>query len=174
MASNTYTLISSNVLASSAATVTFSSIPATYTDLVLRISARSDRTVSVTQPIRLSVNGTGGTSYSWTELTGNGTAALSARVASTSYIEQAYATAGGATTNTFGSAEIYIPSYLASQNKPISGFSNSENNAADASISTVAGLFSSTAAITSIALAQSSTFQWITGSSFYLYGIKNS
>ena len=171
---NTYTLIESQVLGSSAASVTFSAIPATYTDLVLRISARSDRTVSVTQPIRLSVNGTGGTSYSWTELTGDGSAAASARVASTSYTEQAYATAGGATANTYGSAEIYIPSYLASQNKPISGFSNSENNATDASISAVAGLFSSTAAITSITLAQSSTFLWLADSSFYLYGIKNS
>ena len=42
MAANTYTLISSNVLGSSAASVTFSSIPATYTDLVLRVSARTD------------------------------------------------------------------------------------------------------------------------------------
>ena len=171
---NTYTLIESQVLGSSAASVTFSAIPATYTDLVLRISARSDRTVSVTQPIRLSVNGTGGTSYSWTELTGDGSAAASARVASTSYTEQAYATAGGATANTYGSAEIYIPSYLASQNKPIGGFSNSENNATAAGILAVAGLFSSSAAITSITLAQSSTFLWLADSSFYLYGIKNS
>ena len=39
----TYTLISSNVLSSSAASVTFSSIASTYTDLVLRVSARDDR-----------------------------------------------------------------------------------------------------------------------------------
>ena len=38
----TYTLIASNTLSSAAASVTFSAIPATYTDLVLRYSARSD------------------------------------------------------------------------------------------------------------------------------------
>ena len=54
MAANTYTLISSNVLASSAATVTFSSIPATYTDLVLRVSARNNDGVPFTY-----VGGTG-------------------------------------------------------------------------------------------------------------------
>ena len=41
---STYTLISSNVLASSAASVTFSAIPSTYTDLVVRASIRSDAT----------------------------------------------------------------------------------------------------------------------------------
>ena len=35
-------LISSQTLGSSAASVTFSSIPATYTDLVLKVSVRSD------------------------------------------------------------------------------------------------------------------------------------
>jgi hypothetical protein len=141
---NTYTLIESQVLGSAAASVTFSAIPATYTDLVLRISARSDRTVSVTQPIRLECQ------WNWRHFIFvdriNWKTALPLHhpeLASTSYIEQAYATAGGATANTYGSAEIYIPSYLASQNKPISGFSNSENNATDASISAVAGLFSS-------------------------------
>lgn len=169
----TYTLIESQVLGSSAASVTFSAIPATYTDLVLKVSARSSRTVSVTQPIRLSFNGVGGTSYSWTELVGTGSSVSSWSASSTSYIEQAFATAGGATANTFGSAEIYIPSYTASQSKPISGFSNSENNATEALISTVAGLFSSSAAITSITLAQSSTFLWLADSSFNLYGISN-
>jgi hypothetical protein len=41
---NTYTLIESQVLGSSAASVTFSAIPATYTDLVLKFSSRNDDT----------------------------------------------------------------------------------------------------------------------------------
>jgi len=52
----TYTLISSNVLTSSAASVTFSSIPATYTDLVVRLSARATTTAS---NIWVTFNGTG-------------------------------------------------------------------------------------------------------------------
>jgi hypothetical protein len=42
------------------------------------------------------------------------------------------------TANTLSNAEIYIPSYLVSQNKPISGFSNSEDNATTACILAVA------------------------------------
>jgi hypothetical protein len=38
---NTYTLIASNTLGASAASVTFSAIPSTYTDLVVRYSAAS-------------------------------------------------------------------------------------------------------------------------------------
>jgi hypothetical protein len=79
------------------------------------------------------------------------------------------------TANTFSNSEIYIPSYTISQNKPISGFFVTENNstAADAaSINTAAQLWRNTAAITSITFTAGSNF--VSGSSFYLYGIKNS
>jgi hypothetical protein len=77
--------------------------------------------------------------------------------------------------NTFGSAEIYIPSYTASQNKPLSTFGVVENNSAaggDTEIDAWANLYRDTAAISSIAINARATFA--AGSSFYLYGIKNS
>ena len=75
----TYTLISSNVLTSSQASVTFSAIPATYTDLVLRISAQADGASNAFDNITLTFNGTGTTNHSSTRLTGNGSVEASNR-----------------------------------------------------------------------------------------------
>ena len=70
---NTYTLISSNVLSSSAASVTFSAIPATYTDLVVKTSVRETNNSGV---MLCKINGTT-TGYTGKELTGSGLAAAS-------------------------------------------------------------------------------------------------
>ena len=151
---STYTLISSQVLASTTASVTFSSIPATYTDLVLRVSAR-DNDTGAFQQLRITFNGDTATNTSLRFVTS--------------------VDGSTATSNTFGNAEIYIPSYLASQNKPISNFAVQENNNATAYINITAGLFSDTTAISSISLTPLfATVGWVSGSSFYLYGIKSS
>ncbi len=168
---NTYTLISSNTLTSSAASVTFSSIPATYTDLVLRISARSAEVATITS-IELEFNATA-SGYSFTRLRGNGSAASSSRASSQTQLTVGTIPAASATSNTFGSIEVYLPSYTASQNKPISGFNVGENNATAADIYTHAGLWSNTATISSIILDLGGQ-NFVSGSSFYLYGIKNS
>jgi len=171
---STYTLISSNVLSSSAASVTFSSIPATFTDLVLRISSRSDNTIAAST-IRLRFNGSSSASYSETLLSGSGSAAVSARSSSATYMFNAgyfVDDANGATANTFGTTEIYIPSYTVAQNKPLSGITAQEDNATAARITAEAGLWSNTAAITSIEIF--SNYNFLSTSSFYLYGIKNS
>jgi hypothetical protein len=165
----TYTLIDSEVLASSQASVTFSSIPATYTDLVLRISARGGGT----NTINLTFNGVTTSTYSVTRLTGNGSSAASAAGSSLTAISVRGTTNNNAyTSSTFSNAEIYIPSYTASQNKPVSSFGVNENNATSSFLSVDAGLSSNTAAITSITLTTGDT-TFDTDSSFYLYGISN-
>jgi len=164
----TYTLISSNVLTSSAASITFSAIPATYTDLVLRASMRTSTGTIVTQP-DLTFNGVGGTSYSRTYLQGNGTAASSGRSSSTNSVVPYIMNGNTSTASTFSNAEIYIPNYTAAINKQISIFGVVENNGTAGMVDTEAGLFSNTAAITSITL----TASFVSGCSFYLYGISN-
>ena len=173
----TYTLISSNVLASSAASVTFSAIPATYTDLVVKVSARGDNATLATLYYTY-FNGSRVASYSDTLLTGNGATVTSTRDSSAGEIAipgNDYATNAA---NTFNNGEIYIPSYIVSQYKPISGFSMAEDNAATIRSSpsyasgVVAGLWQNTSAITSISFIPN-TGNFVTGSSFYLYGISN-
>ena len=165
----TYTLISSNVLTSSAASVTFSSIPATYTDLVVRASIRSDRS-AVEDWLFIKFNGLT-TNRSYTRLTGSGSAAASGR--STTGIVLGEINAATATANTFSNQEIYIPSYTASQNKPMSGIGMQEDNAAAAYMMASAGLWSNTSAITEINLYPETGPNFVSGSSFYLYGISN-
>jgi hypothetical protein len=169
---NTYILISSNVLSTTAASVTFSAIPSTYTDLVLRYSARNDDTTTI---LGVRFNGDTATNYSTTILRGNGSSAssLSYNTTRTQLFEQDGVEPSTMTANTFVNAEIYIPSYLASQNKPSSNFTVTEDNSTTSFISAIANLWRNTAAITSINL-YSNGGNLVAGSSFYLYGIKNS
>jgi hypothetical protein len=173
----TYTLISSNVLTSSAASVTFSAIPATYTDLVVKYSGRTDAAATY-DFLQLRINGLSTTIYSDTVLYGNGGGGATLSTRGTS-VAQFYAPRFGldgntATASTFSNGEIYIPSYTVSQNKPLSAFSVMENNAADPGYASVAaGLIRETGAVTSIVLNMLTGTNFLTGSSFYLYGISN-
>lgn len=166
----TYTLINSNVLSSSAASITFSSIPATYTDLELRISARGTSSALI-RNTRFTVNGTNTGSY--TLLQGTNGAAASSRASAEAFLQSGITGAATATADTFSSHSIYIPNYAGSTNKPFSVFSAMENNSAtDFYLEAYAGLQSQTTAITSITFAISAN-NYAIGSSFYLYGISN-
>jgi hypothetical protein len=167
----TYTLISSNVLTSSAASVTFSSIPATYTDLVLRASIRTD--AAGTNYVLSRFNSDTAGNYSYTHLGGTGSAANSFSGINATFNYYYNTSTAADTSNTFSSLEIYVPSYLASQNKPSSGFQTSENNATAAYIGAEANLWRSTSAITTILLSPSASANFVSGSSFYLYGISS-
>jgi hypothetical protein len=173
---STYTLIKGETLASSAASYSFTAIPSTFTDLVLRVSARDTNTGAIIAGTTFTFNGSSGSLYSITKLIGDGTAASSSRRSNITSDEFYYpGSNAGMTANTFGSVEIYIPSYTASQNKPFSTFGVTENNSTtggDTEIDAWANLYRDTAAISSIAINAYVTFA--AGSSFYLYGIKNS
>jgi hypothetical protein len=163
-------LISSQTLGTTAASVTFSSIPSSYRDLVLRYSIRSNGT----EISNIRINGSTSAIYSRTRLQGNGSAASSNRDSSQTSINLNNSTTydGGFTSNVFSSGEIYIPSYGVSQSKPISISNVEENNDTYATTQAFAGLFSDTTAITSLTLQNGlSTDLFVAGSSFYLYGL---
>ena len=171
----TYTLIEAQTLSSSAASVTFSSIPADYTDLVLRISARSD-IAGLVNTFKLTYNSIAGTNYSYFLLYANANPPVSVQDTGQSTLRHGYYNGDTTTADTFGNAEIYIPNYAGSTSKPSSSFSVNENNqtgAGDWYLSTYAGLSASTAAITGITIASVDAANYKIGSSFYLYGISN-
>jgi hypothetical protein len=174
MASSRF-LISSQTLASSAASVTFSAIPATYTDLVLRYSARGTN-ASAANNLRLQFNSDTSTNYSETFVRGNGSTAASSRSTSAvEFVEGLIISGDSATANTYSNNEIYIPSYTVSQNKPLSMQAIQEDNSTTGRFYASAGLWRNTAAITSFLIYLSGGSGDIkAGSSFYLYGIKNS
>jgi hypothetical protein len=170
----TYTLISSNVLTTATASVTFSAIPATYTDLVLRTSTRGSQSNANTN-MYIQFNGNTSAIYSWTYLDATGTSASSAGLSGDTQLRANKTTADNATANTFSSYELYIPSYTVSQNKPMSGINAQENNTTvngDWYIDARANLYNSTTAISSVTFSLASG-NFMSGSSFYLYGISN-
>jgi hypothetical protein len=171
----TYTLISSNVLASSAASVTFTSIPATYTDLVLKWSTRDDSTNYALSAFLVTFNNDTTTLYSATEIYAGDSSPASGRTSTAGNIGL-NGQGGSMDANCFSSGEMYLPSYLASQNKPSSFYYVNENNSTTAYrwlVDATAALYRSTTAISSIELKPPATKNFVSGSSFYLYGISN-
>jgi hypothetical protein len=164
----TYEPIATTTLGSAAAGVTFSSIPSTYTDLRLIITATN---VSVNDDIQFQFNSDTGTNYSWTRLSGNGTSAASSRTTSAT---QLYATDGGNLSTTIpGLAIIDIFSYAGSTNKTclINGsFDQNGSGWVERNV----GLWRSTAAINTIYIFSGGIAgaYFATGSRFTLYGIK--
>jgi hypothetical protein len=165
---NTYQLISSNTVGSGgAASVTFSSIPGTYTDLLLKASARCT-SVSVGEVIYLSFNSST-TTFSSRYLQGDGASASSSTLARFGGNQ----TGANATASTFGNTDLYIPNYTSANNKSYTVDTVTENNATTAYATLIAGLWSTTSAITQIDLTPGAG-SFVQYSSFYLYGIKNS
>ncbi len=166
-------LIASNTLTGTAASVTFSSIPATYTDLVLKVSIRSDR-ASAYDDIKIVLNNSTTAVYSETRLQGNGSVAASVTSSGNGAWEMQPSVGNNATSNTFSNNEYYFPNYLASANKPVGGFGTGENNATGSYIMATAHLWRNTSAINRIDLSSTNGANFVSGSTFWLYGLKNS
>jgi hypothetical protein len=158
-------LIETKTLTVAAASIEFTSIPQTFTDLVLVVSARSSRAASVDNMNFQFNNVT--TGYTSRRLYGSGSSATSGTDTSI-YFD---APAASATANTFGSAFIYIPNYTGSTNKSVSNDNVTENNATLAYQTIMAGLWSNTAAITSIKLLSLTSSNYTIGSTASLYGV---
>ena len=151
--------------AAGASSVTFSGIPQTgYTDLVVKASARTD--AAGFRDLYISFNGST-SSFTNKTLGGSGTAAYSNSNA------RYLGTIGGTnvTANTFISTETYIPNYTSSDYKSFSTDTVGETNATTVYAELMAGLWSNTAAITSIEIGAEFTTNFASGSTFTLYGI---
>jgi hypothetical protein len=168
----TMKLIGKSVLGSDAADVTFSSIPQTgYTDLLFVYSARTSINVSGNaDDLALTFNGNT-SSYSNRRIYGLGSGGVGSQtnIGGTSSIPVVVAD-DGSTANTFGSGEVYIPNYAGATNKSVSFTGAHETNASLAVIIALAGLWSNTAAITSLSVTRAG-YNIKSGSSFFLYGI---
>ena len=167
---NTFTLINSYAATGSVGSISFNSIPSTYTDLLIKFSGRTDYTGASNDGVKISFNGST-TTFTTRFLYGDGSAASS----NTSLNYTGGITgANSATSNTFGSGEIYIPNYAGSTNKSVSLDTVNENNATSALAMLSATLWSTTSAITSVTLTPSFGNNWLQYSTAYIYGIKNS
>jgi len=151
-----------------AASIDFTSIPQTYTDLVVKVSARA--TVDETQ-LELQFNGST-SGYSIRRLTGDGSNAASASLSSVSVMQFGRGSSSTQTASTFGNTEIYIPNYTSSNNKSTSSDGVNENNATSANTYLGAGLWANSAAISSIKIFFN-TGNFAQYSTATLYGVLN-
>lgn len=173
----TYILIASTTLSASTSSVTLSSISNAYNDLVLNVSARTDRTGSTQDELAMRFNSDSSSIYSdtWFGTNGNsGTAALVGKNNGWNYARLGIANSAGTTANTFSNMEIYIPNYTTTSNKQFSRKTVSETNASTGAwMECGAGLYANATAISSINIYSANSTNLVSGSSFYLYGIKN-
>lgn len=146
MANTMVAIATTTVGAGGASSIAFSSIPGTYTDLLIKVSARNS-VEGLPTGIFVQFNGSTA-NFSNKYLEGNGSTVASGSLAR--YIGPEVGLNN--TASTFSNGECYIPNYAGSNNKSFSSDDVSENNATQAFASLNAGLWSNTSAITSITL----------------------
>jgi len=161
-AGSTYTPIATTVLGSGVANYTFSSIPSTYTDLVLIIAGAGAATGG---NIVLQFNGDTGSNYSTTILYGDGTSAGTARVTNASNMN-----IGDLDASTQSNTLINVMNYSNSTAyKAALGRGNRLNSGA--ATAAKVGLWRSNSAINSIKVFLSSGDNFLIYSTLSLYGI---
>jgi hypothetical protein len=170
MAQN-YILLERIELAASAASVTLNNLPQSgYTDLKIVISARSDESGGSAQSTSyfLAINGVS-TDRSWRVLGAYGGSTSYSSSGTTGKIGTIPGTA--VTANTFNSTEVYFPNYLSGAFKSYSVDTVTENNSSSNNdIGMFAGLWSSTATISSVTVT-SGAGNIVAGSTFSIYGL---
>ena len=129
---NTYYKLASTTIGTAIASVTFSSISQSYTDLKIVGSTRQDGTANGIQ-LSLTFNSSA-SGYSRTLVYGAGSGSpVSVTGNSEALARFGWAQDGAYTANVFGDFEIYIPSYSGSTyTKSFLGNSVTENNATEA------------------------------------------
>lgn len=155
---------------SGAASVSFTSVPQGFTDLLVVGSARIAGAV-VRDGVLMRFNGDSTSAnyqFNWMYSVNGSLGTPGA--GNISGILAFEAPGASSTANTFGNAACYIPNYTGSTQKSTSTDAVGENNAAAATIYLNAGRWNSTAAITSITILNPSS-NLVEGSTFSLYGI---
>jgi hypothetical protein len=154
------TLIASSIVGSGgASSITFSSIPATFTDLTLVLSARA---TSTTSTMTIAFNGSSFDFYGL-YMRGNGSAVSTTN--QTTFIGSSSISTD--TASTFGNLRIFIPNYAGSAQKAFSVDAVTENNGTTAFSELFATTWQNTAAINQITLNLANFAQHSTA---YLYG----
>jgi hypothetical protein len=167
---STLVLIQKQVVgASGAASVTFSSIPQTYTDLVLRVSSR-DTSAATIANMYVRFNGDSGSNYTDRMLYASGTS-VSSGVNSGTGIYYTYSVGANGPAGLFSNNEVIVGAYTGSAYKAISIENSIANNSTGGLFGLNSGMWNSTSAVTSVTFTPGSgNFAQYTTIS--LYGVK--
>jgi hypothetical protein len=161
----TYEKIASTTTTGSAITVTFSTIPATYTDLLLISNAGG---IVNGSDLRMRINGDTGNNYSETYLSGSGSAVFSGRASNQSRFSLTYY--GNMPSGS--SRATIITQIMNYSNSTTNKTCLTRANSAATGTDAIVHLWRNTSAITSISLLELGPTGFTDGSTFTLYGIK--
>jgi len=168
---NTFDFLAKVELATDTATIDFTSIPQTYTDLCLKLSLRLS-TNSVDAYMRVNNNSGGNYNYSfyrWNAVVGQATDKLSNQTIDNNFM---YAVASSWTADAFGISTFYFNQYaLTDQIKAYGGDSFTPQNSNDQWSQWHAGYWQQNSAINQITITNPSG-SFASKSTAYLYGIK--
>lgn len=164
--STTYEPISSVTLTSAAASHTFTSIPGTFTDLVIVISSYTSNTSGAVEGVRMRFNSDSGSNYSNTRLTGDGSSAASTRRSNETLMT------GPIQGDSSGPFSVNVFHFMSYANTSVYKTVLMGSSAATDAVYRVIGLWRSTSAITSIEVFPSAG-NFVAGSTLSLYGIKS-
>lgn len=159
----TYEPIATQTVGTAVATVTFSSIPQTYTDLML-VAVYDLVSGGGSMNVRFNSDSSG--NYGFTYLFGNGSVAASGRTANATGVAAGRAASGGQ-----GGGHTYIFNYSNTTTYK-SALSRSYGLIASASPWFSANTWRNTNAITSITCSDESSGNFAVGATLTLYGIK--
>jgi hypothetical protein len=161
MPTMTYTPLATVTLGTTASSVTFSSIPATYRDLILVIAGTSTAATNW----RVRFNSDSGSNYSFVAMYGTGSAATSNAFSGENKGTIVLGSYGGVTSLT--QSILQIMDYSATdKHKTFLARTDSSTAATEA----LANRWANTAAITTVNVFPEST-TWTVGSTFSLYGV---
>ena len=149
--------------AGGAASIEFTNIPQTYTDLYLVVSLRT--TFATDQDhVDLLFNGSSA-NQTHRLMRGDGSSAASFT------LSRMYTNSNSSTSNTFGNMAFYIPNYTSSNAKIISTDSVTEGNATSENQAIQATLWNDTSSISSIEIVSANSANFVQYSSASLYGV---
>jgi hypothetical protein len=169
--SGALTLISAQTLSSPAASVTFSAIPGTFTDLILSCTARSANS-SQTSAFRIQFNTDTGANYFWSFVLGTNGGVSAGNASTDTSIFAGNMPAASTVASYAGNSVITISLYAGAFTKMLSSIDTALTNAIGGSNVqqiTTSGYWNNTAAITSITV-MTDMGNFVAGSVFELFG----
>lgn len=166
----TYEPIASQTLNADASFIEFTSIAATWTDLVLVVTGRTSRTATTDEAVMVRFNGDTASNYSLTNLIANGTTVLSQRASSQTGAEWGVLNTSISSNTTPSMAILTVMSYANTNvNKTVLGVSARDQGYG---VARYVGLWRSTSAITTVRVYPALGPDFKSGATASLYGIK--
>jgi len=169
-AQSTYTPIATYTSSGSTAVFTFSSIPQTYTDLIISFYARDTFSINLHE-VLIRLNGDSGSNYSNTRLYGDGSSSYSTRNTNLTGYYPGPLPAASATAGVFGSQTLHFMNYSNTTTyKSALARTASDLNGSGQSVLSVS-MWRNTAAISSILMQNTDGTNYVSGTTITLYGI---